>query len=84
MARRHRSLLEQHLRTHLWPVRERDVARISAQREVAAPRDAPRVRAALLADFQRLLQQGVLLAWPTLGALTPVHRVGYQKAAALG
>jgi hypothetical protein len=34
-----------------------------------------------LQDFQRTLgQQGVLLAWPTFGALTPTRRVGYQFA----
>jgi hypothetical protein len=44
------------------------------------PPRAVRADATLLADFQRLLQgQGVLLAWPTFGALTPVHRVGYQR-----
>jgi hypothetical protein len=45
-----------------------------------APR-AVRADAGLLADFQRLLeQQGVLLAWPRFGALTPGMRVGYQFA----
>jgi hypothetical protein len=35
----------------------------------------------LLGDFQRTLElQGVLLAWPSFGALTPVQRVGYQHA----
>lgn len=35
----------------------------------------------LLAEFQRLLEsQGVLLAWPGFGALTPTRRVGYQFA----
>ena len=35
----------------------------------------------LLADFQRLLQrQGVMLAWPRFGALTPTLRTGYQTA----
>jgi hypothetical protein len=24
--------------------------------------------------------QGVLLSWPTFGALTPTHRIGYQFA----
>jgi len=27
-----------------------------------------------------LSQQGVLLAWPRFGALTPTRRVGYQFA----
>ncbi|CAN7715812.1 FAD-dependent oxidoreductase [Variovorax sp. LjRoot130] len=36
----------------------------------------------LLDDFQRTLErQGVLLAWPSFGALTPTQRVGYQHAA---
>jgi hypothetical protein len=44
------------------------------------PPRAVRADATLLHDFQRLLQgQGVLLAWPTFGVLTPVHRVGYQR-----
>lgn len=35
----------------------------------------------LLADLQRTLEgQGVLLAWPVFGALTPSHRIGYQHA----
>ncbi len=34
-----------------------------------------------LGDFQRVLeQQGVLLSWPSFGALTPTRRVGYQFA----
>ncbi|MFO1267905.1 MAG: trypsin-like peptidase domain-containing protein [Rubrivivax sp.] len=34
-----------------------------------------------LADYQRLLErQGVLLAWPAFGALTPLHRTGYRHA----
>ncbi len=45
------------------------------------PPRAVRSDAALLEDFQRLLQaQGVLLAWPQFGALTPVHRTGYTHA----
>lgn len=37
----------------------------------------------LLADYQRTLErQGVLLAWPSFGALTPTHRVGYRTAKA--
>jgi hypothetical protein len=51
-----------------------------ALRRGQAPR-AVRADAGLLADFQRLLeQQGVLLAWPRFGALTPGMRVGYQFA----
>lgn len=45
-----------------------------------ARRQPPRAVCAdpgLLADFQRKLQrQGVLLAWPRFGALTPTHRTG--------
>lgn len=45
------------------------------------PPRAVRADAALLSDYQRTLeQQGVLLAWPSFGALTPTHRVGYQHA----
>jgi hypothetical protein len=47
------------------------------------PARAVRADGGLLADFQRTLEaQGVLLAWPSFGALTPVHRVGYRYAAA--
>jgi len=47
------------------------------------PPRAVRADATLLADFQRTLeQQGVLLAWPGFGALTPTQRVGYQHATA--
>ena len=43
------------------------------------PPRAVRADAALLADFQRLLRgEGVLLAWPQFGALTPTRRVGYK------
>ncbi|KQP19774.1 FAD-dependent oxidoreductase [Pseudorhodoferax sp. Leaf267] len=46
------------------------------------PARAVRARPELLADYQRLLQQqGVLLAWPRFGALTPTQRVGYRHAA---
>jgi len=45
------------------------------------PARAVRTDAALLAEFQRTLEsQGVVLAWPTFGALTPTQRVGYQHA----
>ncbi len=45
------------------------------------PPRAVRAEATLLADFQRLLRtEGVLLAWPQFGALTPTRRVGYQAA----
>lgn len=46
------------------------------------PLRAVRADAERLRDFQRTLeQQGVLLAWPRFGALTPTRRVGYQFAA---
>lgn len=45
------------------------------------PLRAVRSDAESLRDFQRTLsQQGVLLAWPRFGALTPTRRVGYQFA----
>ena len=46
------------------------------------PPRAVRADDVLLGDFQRTLEgQGVLLAWPSFGALTPTQRVGYQHAA---
>ena len=43
------------------------------------PARAVRADSGLLSDFQRTLEgQGVLLAWPSFGALTPLHRVGYK------
>lgn len=43
------------------------------------PLRAVRAEKALFQDFQRTLElQGVLLAWPSFGALTPGQRVGYQ------
>ena len=45
------------------------------------PPRAVRADKDLLGDFQRLLRaQGVLLEWPTYGALTPVLRTGYRHA----
>jgi hypothetical protein len=45
------------------------------------PLRAVRADKNLLGDFQRTLEaQGVLLAWPSFGALTPVQRIGYQHA----
>lgn len=45
------------------------------------PPRAVRADGAVLADFQRTLEaQGVLLAWPSFGALTPLHRTGYRTA----
>ncbi len=49
------------------------------------PLRAVRAHAESLRDFQRTLeQQGVLLAWPRFGALTPTRRVGYQFAGDMG
>jgi len=46
------------------------------------PARAVRADATLLADFQRTLEgQGVLLAWPSFGALTPTRRIGYLHSA---
>ena len=46
------------------------------------PPRAVRADDVLLGDFQRTLEgPGVLLAWPSFGALTPTQRVGYQHAA---
>ena len=45
------------------------------------PPRAVRSDMSLLREFQRTLeQQGVLLAWPSFGPLTPTLRVGYQHA----
>jgi hypothetical protein len=50
------------------------LARKQPLRAVRADKD-------MLGDFQRTLElQGVLLAWPSFGALTPVQRVGYKHA----
>jgi hypothetical protein len=47
----------------------------------ALPPRAVRSDMSLLRDFQRTLeQQGVLLASPRFGALTPTLRTGYQQA----
>jgi hypothetical protein len=55
------------------------LAAFSLQR--SEPPRAVRARQALLSDFQSLLaRQGVLLAWPRFGALTPGMRVGYKFA----
>lgn len=55
------------------------LAALAAQR--GEPPRAVRAKPGLLADYQRLLErQGVLLAWPTFGALTPLHRTGYRHA----
>jgi hypothetical protein len=64
-----------------WSIGEAagSLAAFALQRK--APPRAVRADPVLLADFQRLLaQQGVLLAWPSFGALTPGLRSGYQFA----
>ena len=46
------------------------------------PPRAVRADGGLLGDFQRTLElQGVLLAWPSFGALTPTRRIGYLHSA---
>lgn len=46
------------------------------------PPRAVREKSAHLNAFQQLLsQQGVLLEWPSFGALTPLRRTGYQQVA---
>ena len=65
-----------------WSIGEAagSLAAFSLARKVS-PR-AVRANDVLLGDFQRTLEgQGVLLAWPSFGALTPTLRVGYQHAA---
>jgi hypothetical protein len=48
------------------------------------PPRAVRSQPALLSDLQRTLQRlGVMLAWPSFGSLTPLHRTGYQSAGPL-
>lgn len=45
------------------------------------PPRAVREQQGLLSEFQQLLsRQGVLLEWPTFGALTPLRRTGYQTS----
>ena len=62
-----------------WSIGEAagSLAAFSLSRSV--PPRAVRSQERLLGDFQRTLEsQGVLLAWPSFGALTPTRRVGYQ------
>jgi hypothetical protein len=48
----------------------------------AIPARAVRARSTHLQDFQQLLRsQGVLLEWPSFGAMTPGMRTGYKSAA---
>jgi len=65
-----------------WSIGEASGALAAFARARRIPPRAVRRSPALLADFQRLLErQGVLLAWPAFGALTPAHRVGYRHDA---
>ena len=65
-----------------WSIGEASGALAAFALAHAVPPRAVRADATLVGDFQRTLQRcGVLLAWPTFGALTPLHRVGYQNAA---
>lgn len=66
-----------------WSIGEASGALAAFSLARQQPPRAIRVHPGLLSDFQRLLeQQGVMLSWPVFGALTPLHRVGYQHAAA--
>jgi hypothetical protein len=64
-----------------WSIGEASgaLAAFALQRKVL-PR-AVRANDGLLADFQRTLSGlGVLLAWPSYGALTAIHRTGYRHS----
>lgn len=64
-----------------WSIGEASGSLAAFAFERGEPPRAVRARAQLLADFQQLLErQGVLLSWPTFGALTPTHRIGYRFA----
>ena len=65
-----------------WSIGEASgtLAAFAVSRQLA-PR-AVRADAGLLREFQQLLErQGVVLAWPSFGALTPRLRTGYEFAA---
>lgn len=64
-----------------WSIGEAAGSLAAFALERRVPPRAVRTDASLLSDFQRLLEeQGVLLAWPVFGALTPGQRVGYRHA----
>ena len=65
-----------------WSIGEASGSLAAYALSKAQPPRAVRSDPVLLADFQHLLEsQGVLLDWPSFGALTPSRRVGYQHAA---
>ena len=65
-----------------WSIGEASGSLAAFALSKAQPPRAVRADPALLAEFQGLLEgQGVLLSWPSFGALTPSHRVGYRHAA---
>lgn len=71
------------LREHAteWSIGEASGTLAAFALQKQQPARAVRANPALLAEFQRTLEnQGVLLAWPEFGALTPMKRVGYQFA----
>lgn len=64
-----------------WSIGEAAGALAAFALDRKSPPRAVRASPALLADFQRLLRdQGGLLAWPEIGALTPTRRTGYRFA----
>ena len=64
-----------------WSIGEAAGSLAAFALERRVPPRAVRADASLLSDFQRLLAgQGVLLAWPVFGALTPGQRAGYRHA----
>jgi hypothetical protein len=66
-----------------WSIGEASGALAAFALAKGEPPRAVRSRTATIRDFQRTLQSlGVLLAWPSFGALTPLLRTGYQSAGA--
>jgi hypothetical protein len=64
-----------------WSIGEASGALAAFALARGEPPRAVRSQPALLHEFQRTLGSlGVLLAWPFFGALTPLHRTGYQSA----
>lgn len=64
-----------------WSIGEASGTLAAFALERRLPPRAVRADPVLLTDLQRLLEgQGVLLAWPAFGALTPTHRTGYRHA----
>ncbi len=64
-----------------WSIGEASGSLAAFALSLGEPPRAVRASDDRLAQFQRLLEsQGVLLAWPRFGALTPTHRTGYRHA----